>query len=457
MIFASLLCFSFAAQQTYLDEDFSGLDFPPSAWAEGNNGNSLGWEQAASSGAMHDDFVGYNDNWLVSPTLDFRGADRIYFHAVQSSQWTTYRDRNSVSISLDGGVSFTTAYRVSRPGDYQEQPLELDLSALAGQSNVQVALRYRGDYGNEWTIHSVRIDDQPPLIGTLWPHLPSEHVAAQGWTEDFESALSGSTFAVNQLNEATREYDSRAWCNVGQLAPSQYSLGATSLEMGLAPGDPGLHFSSNALVFGLNGAGQQDFRLRFQALNHGEELDPDDGVWLSADGEVWVQVLDNWDLATGGFLNFGTWQPIELELGDAGVDLSGDFYLAFAQSDNRAYAQSDGVAIDEISLALVPRLQFSLAAAGEIGRVLVNRVLPGTTVSTLYSLKGDDSTMTPYGLLQLSQPVRLLGTRVVSVSSEVNFAGFVPARFSGMPIWMQASMAWVGDPWLSRPQSTVIP
>lgn len=449
---ALLLGASLASAQTVvLDEDFESGVFPPTGWVEQNNGVSPGWEGEFGR-AVHDDYVGVNHNWLVLPELDFTGRSAVYLHGLQGSEWTAYRDENTVEISLDQGASFQRVYTETTIGDGRNQALELDLTAYAGQPSVLLAFRYRGDFANEWSIEWVRIDDQPPGVPPLWPELPSSFVPAAGAFEDFESGVVPPHVALNMLDEVTRLPDVRAWCNLGQLATNQFAFDGTgSLEMGLAPGDPGLHYASNAWVGGFDGQGRNEIFVEMQVMNLGEEKDPDDGVWLSTDGQTWVNLLDDWDEATGGYLNLGQWQSIRIPLGKAGLDLTGNFYLALAQSDNRAFADSDGLVIDELRVWIEPFLFVTENGAGATAELDVSDAVPGSTITALYSLDGPGPVDTPFGKLDLTLPIYTLDVATADAAGNAQFSGFVPPGMAGRTVWMQASMGWAGIVVVSNP------
>lgn len=448
---ASLLFSAVASAQTvFLEEDFNGGTFPPTGWTEQNNGVSPGWEGLVDR-AVHDDYVGNNQNWLKGPSFDLSAANACYLHVLQGSAWTAYRDWNSIEVSLDGGTTWQTLYREETIGDGRNLPLEIDLAPLLGQASVTLAFRYRGDFANEWSIEWVRVDEDPPGPPVTWPELPTSFVSANGFYEDFETGTVPDHVAINMIDEVTRAPDARAWCNVGQLGPSEWSLGAGSLEMGLVPGDPGLHYAANAWIVGLNGGGHSELYLEMQLLNHGEEADPDDGVWLSVDGQNWTRVVEDWTEATGGFFNFQKWVPLRVQLGKSGLDLRGDFYLAIAQADNRAYAESDGLAVDEIKIWVEPLLTATENGAGNPATIDVEDCVPDAQVTLLYSLDGAGPTVTIWGKLELSQPIGNLGSKTVDANGMVQYSGTIPNGLAGRNLWLHASMNWLGTRVISNP------
>jgi opacity protein-like surface antigen len=447
------------AQKVALDEDFESGVFPPVGWSELNNGNSMGWEDSGTGAAYHDDFVGLNDNYLVTPSMDLSTYGQVFMHARQGSNWTSYRDRNTLELSLDGGLTFNSIYREETIGDGAGQALELDLSTLGGNSDVILAFRYFGDFGNEWSIEDVLIDNQPYSPPLRWSQIPTSGRSASGFVEDFE-ALGGVVapyLAVNMLDQLTRELDLRGFCNIGQLAPCQFKKGTYALEMGLAPGDPGLHFASNALIFGMAGAGTNRLWLEMQVMNHGEELDADDGVFLSADGVDWVPVLTDWDQATGGFLNIGRWQTVRVPLFGSTVDTKAQFYLAISQSDNRPYATYDGLTVDNIRVFSEPLLSASGIGAGQPGELLVRHLQEGASVALLYSTVGAGPTLSQFGLVDLSKPIHLIGNFTADVNGEVLAQGTVPPFMAGAEIWIQAVQTWLGMKLNSNLLNFIIP
>jgi hypothetical protein len=444
LLFTTLLFMP--AQQIALDEDFESGIFPPVGWSENNNGNSLGWEDSGTGAAFHDDFVGLNDNYLITPSMDFSSFAQAYLHGIQGSKWTTYRDLNTVELSLDGGLTFATIYTEQTIGDGSGQALEIDLTSYSGIADVILAWRYYGDFGNEWSIEDVLIDDEPYTPPQRWSQFPTTWRTANGFNEDFET-LAGvvdTYLGVNMVDMQTREPESRGFCNIGQLAPSTYKKGSYSLEMGLQPGDPGLHYVANGLMIGLDGSGSNRLWLEMEVMNHGEELNTDDGVFLSNDGENWAPVLYDWDLATGGFLNLGLWNTVRVPLFVSTVDTSIPFYMIISQADNRPYASYDGLTVDNIRILSEPLLSVTGAGAGGVNTLLVNHLQPGARVAALYSLAGPGPSGGQYGIVNLSKPIHSLGTFTVDASGELVLTGTVPASMAGVEVWLQAVQSWQG-------------
>lgn len=148
LLASALLSRLATAQNTYLDEPFDSGSFPPSNWTELNNGVSAGWEPGPSR-AVHADWYGLNDNLLVSPSLDLSLGTVVGLHLTHDQLFARYRDQNEIEISLDGGATFTRVLAIDGQVDGNGIQLDVDLSAWAGQADVQLGFRYVGDFANE--------------------------------------------------------------------------------------------------------------------------------------------------------------------------------------------------------------------------------------------------------------------------------------------------------------------
>jgi hypothetical protein len=275
----------------------------------------------------------------------------------------------------------------------------------------------------------------PPPPPPYWPNLPSTFESAVGFRENFET-IAGNTpryMALNALDSTTRLADAEAWCNIGGTAVclDPYD-GAYALEMGLDPNSTNYHNVSNAMILGLNGAGVTDFTMSFQAINHGEELSTDDGVFVSADGLTWENVVTDWAALVG---SVGTHALVSFDLASTSVDVSGDFYVAVAQMDNFPYANLDGVGIDNITVGS-PILIATNVVAGAAATLDVSGADPGSVVILAYSeLAGP--TATPFGMADLGSPFTTVGRFVPDAQGDVSTNVNVPPLAAGLTIWMQ--------------------
>jgi len=436
-----LFAASSTAQTVVLQEEFRSCVMPPVGWSEENNGASAGWEDDTCEFAFHDDFQVASESRLISPNLDFSALSQVWLHAVEVQTFAFATDRNAIQVSLDGGASWTDVW-LSTSVDDGTLAIELDLSAYAGLSGVQIAFDYHGSLANEWRIDRVLIDDEAFIPPLRWPNLPSNFVSADGFLESFDT-LTGVVpdyLAINSVDAATRSFDPLGWCNIGQLGNClNPRTGQYSLELGLQPGTTLYHDVSNALVIGMNGAGVSNFIMEFYAKHYGEETSADDGVFISDDGVIWTPLLTDWRTLIG-IGNLDTWVQLSCDLSSTSVDVSGDFWVAFAQSDDYPYAFLDGVGIDDINVGGAPPLQFNVQnlVAGQQVTLTVTGADPSSLVFLGYSLRGPGPTTTPFGVAHLSQPIEQLGRFAPNAQGEVQTTAPVPPTAAGVPVWMQA-------------------
>ncbi len=427
-----------SAQTTLLTENFDSGVVPPTGWTEANNGISAGWEpDLGLVKAWHDDYTGLNDNSLISPSFDASGVTEMYLHCTQDQLFASWRDTNNVEVSVDGGLTFTVVYSETGTLTLTDDPLDVDMSAYAGNADVQVSFHYVGDYANDWKVDNVVVDDiAPPPPPALWPHLPTTFMPADGFRENFES-LGGavpSHMAVNMLDAATRLDYADAWCNVGQLgaAINPYD-GANNLEMGLLPGSTNYFEVANALIIGLNGAGATDMMMSFQAIDYGEEFADNDGVFVSSDGLNWEACLTDWGTTIDPLEE---WSMLTCDLGSTTVDTSGDFYVAICQQDNFPYGYLDGIGVDNITISC-PIYAVSNLVAGATANLDVSNCIPSANVYLAYSLT-TGPTATPYGLADLGSPYTMIGAFSADASGNVNTTMPIPAIALGVTAWTQA-------------------
>jgi hypothetical protein len=436
-----LLVSGSTAQTVVLQEDFRSCVIPPVGWSEVNNGISLGWQDDTCEFAFHDDLMAVSESQLITPSLDFSGLTQVWLHAVEVQTFAFATDRNAIQVSLDGGASWTDIW-ISSAVDDGTYAIEVDLSAYAGLSGVLIAFDYHGFFANEWRIDQLVIDDQPFVPPLRWPNLPTSFASADGFVESFDT-LTGVVpdyMAINSVDAATRQSDPLGWCNIGQLGVClNPHTGQYSLELGLLPGTTLYHEVANALVIGLNGAGVSNFIMEFHAKHYGEETHADDGVFISADGVNWTPLLTDWKTLLGGG-NLDTWVQLSCDLSSTSVDVSGDFWVAFAQSDDYPYAFLDGVGIDDINVGGAPPLQFNVQnlVAGQQVTLSVTGADPTSLVFLGYSLRGPGPTTTPFGVAQLSHPIEQLGRFSPNAQGEVQTTAPVPPTAAGVPVWMQA-------------------
>ncbi len=158
-------------QQVWLEEDFSS-GVPPAGWDEQLNSANSGWEKGTYMGdaAFHTDFTTVSDNLLATPALDFSTASEVWLHWDQNNEYSLYRDHHYISVSFDGGITWTRLGE-DLAGD-GNCSWSINVSAFSGMSSVQFAFEYTGQFSSRWTIDNVSVTDSiypaaPGILGTV--------------------------------------------------------------------------------------------------------------------------------------------------------------------------------------------------------------------------------------------------------------------------------------------------
>lgn len=171
---------AFGFGQVMLNETFdSGI---PSTWTIQRTNLTQTWRGASATATVtYDENLEQQDEWLITPTLDFSGElQTIYldFEAGLSYYWSVSPNNNYdlvAKISTDNGTTWTPLWSETDLGEFESfvmNPVHLDISAYIGQPNVKLAFQYVGLDGAQASIDNVRIEGfaetpQPPLCGTL--------------------------------------------------------------------------------------------------------------------------------------------------------------------------------------------------------------------------------------------------------------------------------------------------
>jgi hypothetical protein len=299
-------------------------------------------------------------------------------------------------------------------------------------------------------VHALDPTTGPPPPPPPYPNLPGSFISiASGMSDDFEGhagSLPGH-MAINELSVVTRTYDGNAWCNIGQngsctggnsgIGPHGGNYG---LEMGAVPGYGGTTTLACGLVYGLNGGGSTAYELDFWVYNFGDEPDNDDGIWVSSNGQDWEQVGGGW---SGRPLNQWT-HAMGVDLGSSSVDISGDFYLLFAQSDNLAIGEGDGILIDDITISPTTGGGYRISdltpgTAGGVNTIVLDGGTPGVASTFAYSVRLGSTAIPGCGGLtvDLKRPT-VLGSAVSDGTGHAEFSAFVPPFASGLRVYLQA-------------------
>lgn len=274
--------------------------------------------------------------------------------------------------------------------------------------------------------------------------MPTEFLLWEGYCERFDELVGvlPSHFAANSVDEASRYPDLDGWCNIGQLAPcTEVYSGLASLELGLNPGTTNFHNVANAIIIGFDGTGMLNTAFEMMVWQAGEELDPDDGIFASVDGETWVALRTDWVRMTSGTSYQKQWRRVSGDLAASGLDLSGNFYFAIAQADDFRFGGQDGVAIDNLCCGgvVVPlRYEVTNLVAGSIARFEVTGLDRDALVSLMYSFAGPGPTVTPFGLADLGSPYATLATVDADRDGHAEVVLTVPTSLLGRTVWTQA-------------------
>jgi hypothetical protein len=86
----------------------------------------------------------------------------------------------------------------------------------------------------------------------------------------------------------------------------------------------------------------------------------------------------------------------------------------------------------------IPMLMVSDLVANQTADVLIYRCTPLRPVLVMYSFAGGGPTSTPWGMLSLTAPYHFFNPAIASAAGVAQLRKWVPNRFSGMNVWMQA-------------------
>ncbi len=371
-------------------------------------------------GIRHDDTNGDNS-----------GAARAFSGVDGSVIWTAYGSAG------DDLLGFAVAVTGDINGD------GIDDCVLGGS-------QYNNGPGpGNGVVQAIDPTDLPPPPPPPYPNLPSTFVAlGSGYADNFDGHAGAppSHFGINQLHGLLRTDDPNAWCNIGQngactggssgIGPFS---GSFDLEMGAAPGSAGSYAVANGLVIGLDGGGSSNWELDFMVYNFGEEQDDDDGVFVSTDAINWERVGSGWFN-----LPVNTWTHVTgVALDSTTVDVSGQFYLLIAQTDNVELGGGDGVLVDDLNIAPYSAgyqlTQITPGTAGTVNTIEVEGGTPGQNTTFAYALlTGSFAVPGCAGLsVDLNWPT-VIGSATADASGHAEFSMMVPGVASGLTAHVQA-------------------
>jgi hypothetical protein len=347
-------------QNVVLTEDFN-LAVPPAGWSQVKvNTAAQGWIPSQDGRAWHEDEygVGNVDDQLISPVMNLSGLSGVYAHFYTELYYANYlaNHPNSVGngetdiwVRVNGGA-WTEVWTETRTQNGTDW-VTADLSSVAGQNGVEMAIRFFGDFAHEQWVDVIQVDDDsanpvvpPPAYHLV--NLPAQFrpLTQQTTMETFESyaGIVPNHMAVTSVDPVTGLPAPEGWCTIAGGTVVSYS-GVRHLEMGLNPVASGGYHVKNALVMGLDATNFAGLTLDFWSANLGDELDDFDGVWISDDGTNWYHVL-----VTYSTVFF--WVHTTVDLAPFASITQGPFYLMFAQTDDYGFATDDGIGIDNVRL-----------------------------------------------------------------------------------------------------------
>jgi hypothetical protein len=161
---------------TILSEGFEGT-FPPTGWTQIITDAGYTWKSASSNphggtlytNCEYDPDLVSQDEWLVTPVLDFTGYGSIYlsFWWYSSYYWGVSPYDNydiNVKISTDGGSTWTQLWNEDTIGTFTNWEwydatfgTPVDLSSYIGQTNVKIGFQYIGTDGAEAALDDILI------------------------------------------------------------------------------------------------------------------------------------------------------------------------------------------------------------------------------------------------------------------------------------------------------------
>lgn len=167
-------------------EDFSSGSFPPECWSIDFTNIDTTWKLfyldgtwAACSGTSYDRI-----EKLITKTLDFSNYHQALAMNIDFMSNFSYVDNEYVDLkiyaSVDGGETFssTPLWKLSDYGpfeNFQRTSATVNLSSLAGESNVKLAFTYEGSlaqviFSNVTIMESDAVEAHLPVVTRIYPN-----------------------------------------------------------------------------------------------------------------------------------------------------------------------------------------------------------------------------------------------------------------------------------------------
>ncbi len=260
---------------TLLTEGFEGGSIPPAGWTLDSTNTGYTWEiddYNPHGGSYYASVLyDYNqDEWLISPSIDLSGYDEatLNFWWLMSYYWSVDPNDNydlNVAVSTDGGSSWTEIWDEHDEGSFTSwewYQTSLDLSAYAGESNVQVGFQYEGSDGAQASIDDITLTADTGGGGggggdgnlTYWAEetvtlAPGESTQVC-FTPPWQAEVGNYTVCVtaNQTGDVWPDNDQQ--CIDVQVMPSNIDVGTNSVNLPNGGEDGTTYPSGQALDLG---------------------------------------------------------------------------------------------------------------------------------------------------------------------------------------------------------------
>lgn len=149
----------------YLHEGFEGAAFPPAGWYTSTLG--AGWQQTSANAhsgmyaAFHDDDMGAQDDWLVTPQISLLPCMTNYLVFWEYNYYMGWYGYHGVWLTADPNPDPSVSTYVELAEfdvdvlDWTMRMVEIP-AAYSGQQ-IYIAFRYAGDYSSEWYVDDVQL------------------------------------------------------------------------------------------------------------------------------------------------------------------------------------------------------------------------------------------------------------------------------------------------------------
>jgi hypothetical protein len=159
-------------------ESFAATTFPPTNWTKDDGADGTGWARStAHSGCAKMDFFNISSgvDYLMLPPVNMASATSMIltFKEAYAQYSSSYADKLEVQVSSDCGLTWASRYTKSGAGlatsanittaftptlETQWRMETIDLSSLAGLSNVLIRFKATSAYGNNLYVDEINLD-----------------------------------------------------------------------------------------------------------------------------------------------------------------------------------------------------------------------------------------------------------------------------------------------------------